>query len=222
MQDISRPWDWSKNTQDFWNSPSEEAYFLVNRWKGKDYKSFLDLGCGLGRHSLLFAQNEFKVNAFDLSEEAVTNVRKRSIELGLSQNMVFVAGDMKELPYKDEFFDCILAYHVISHTDTQGIKQILRELTRVLRKGGEVYITLCSKKAWSFQEAGYPKYDENTVIKKEDGPEDGIPHFYADDVTVKELLKDYKLLNVRHIQDMVIDGSELKNSWHYFVLGEKK
>jgi 2-polyprenyl-3-methyl-5-hydroxy-6-metoxy-1,4-benzoquinol methylase len=54
----------------------------VNRWKDKNYKSFLDLGCGLGRHSLLFAQSGFKVSSFDLSEEAVTNVRKRSIELG--------------------------------------------------------------------------------------------------------------------------------------------
>jgi ubiquinone/menaquinone biosynthesis C-methylase UbiE len=54
---------------------------------------------------------------------------------------------MKELPYKDESFDCILAYHVISHTDTQGIKRILKELNRVLRKSGEFFITLCSKKA---------------------------------------------------------------------------
>jgi hypothetical protein len=50
----------------------------------------------------------------------------------------------------------------------------------------------------------------------------GFRIFFADDVTLKELLKDYRLVNVKHIQDMVINGSELKNSWHYFVLGEKK
>ena len=37
------------------------------------------------------------------------------------------------------------------------------ELKRVLRSGGEFYITLCSKKMWSFKEAVFPMVDENTV-----------------------------------------------------------
>lgn len=222
MQEVSKAWDWSKNTQDFWNYPSEESYYLLNRWTEKNYKDFLDLGCGLGRHSLLFAQNGFKVHSFDLSEEAISNVREKIAKLSLRKRIMCATGDMNELPYKDDSFDCILAYHVISHTDTQGIKRIVKEVNRVLRKGGEFFVTLCSKKAWSFQETGFPKYDDNTVVKKEDGPEDGIPHFYADEITIKELFNNYKLVNVKHVQDMVLNGSELKNSWHYFILGERE
>lgn len=33
--------------------------------------------------------------------------------------------DMQDLPYQDDSFDAIFAYHVISHTDTLGIGQIL-------------------------------------------------------------------------------------------------
>ncbi len=220
MKDISKPWDWSKNTQDLWYDPCEESYYLVHRWKSKKYTSFLDLGCGLGRHSLLFAQNGFQVNAFDLSHTAITELRERSSRLGVTIECHI--GDMTSLPYSDESFDCLLAYHVISHTDTQGIRIILNEIHRVLKKGSEFYLTLCSKNSWSFQEAGYPKHDENTIVKIEDGPENGIPHFYSDERTIEKLFTDFKLENIRHTKDVVFNGTPLQNSWHYFILGKKE
>lgn len=221
MNEISKPWDWTKNTQDFWNNPSEESYYLLNRWKNNNYKEFLDLGCGLGRHSLLFAKNNFQVNAFDLSTTAIENLKNKSKDLHM-QNIVCTTGDMNELPYKDNSFDCVLAYHVISHTDTQGIKTIIKEINRVLKKEGEFFLTLCSKNSWSFQESGYPKLDENTVTKIEEGPENGIPHFYADEKTISELFTNFRLITVKHTKDIILNGSELRNSWHYFILGNKK
>jgi len=221
MTTISKPWDWSKNTQDYWNNPSEESYYLLNRWKNKNYKYFLDLGCGLGRHSLLFANNDFQVNSFDLSDIAVNDLTTKSKNLGL-QNIICTTGDMSKLPYSDNSFDCLLAYHVISHTDSQGIKIIIKEINRVLKNGGEFFLTLCSKNSWSFQEAGYPKHDENTIIKIEDGPENGIPHFYSDENTITDLFSNFRLINIRHTKDVVLYGTSLKNSWHYFILGNKE
>ena len=221
MTTISKPWDWSKNTQEHWNNPSEESYYLLNRWKNKNYKYFLDLGCGLGRHSLLFANNDFQVNSFDLSDIAVNDLTTKSKNLGL-QNIICTTGDMSKLPYSDNSFDCLLAYHVISHTDSQGIKIIIKEINRVLKNGGEFFLTLCSKNSWSFQEAGYPKHDENTIIKIEDGPENGIPHFYSDENTITDLFSNFRLINIRHIKDVVLYGTALKNSWHYFILGNKE
>ena len=37
--------------EEVWKNPSIESFYLVNRWKSQDKKDFLDLGCGLGRHS---------------------------------------------------------------------------------------------------------------------------------------------------------------------------
>jgi len=221
MKEISKPWDWSKNTQEHWNNPSEESYYLLQRWKKKKYDKFLDLGCGLGRHSILFADNGFRVNSFDLSSIAIDDLVKKSKSLCL-KNIVCTMGDMNELPYSDNTFDCLLAYHVISHTDSQGIKKILSEINRVLRKEGEFFLTLCSKNSWSFQEAGYPKYDENTIIKIEDGPEDGVPHFYSDENTITCLFNNFRLINIRHIKDVMLNENALKNSWHYFILGQKE
>lgn len=213
----SRAWDWKKNDQDFWNDPSEESYYLADRWLKKGYRDFLDLGCGLGRHSLLFARRGFAVRALDLSPDAVTGLRERGADFGIE----CACGDMASLPYADETFDCLLAYHVISHTDTAGIREITGEIERVLKKGGEFFVTLCSKKSWSYRDAGYPRHDDNTVIKTGDGPENGIPHFYADDSAVREIFSGLDLINVRLVQDIMVFGSELRDSWHYFILGTK-
>jgi SAM-dependent methyltransferase len=220
MEEISKAWDWSRNNKDFWNDPSEESYFLVDRWKKKGYSRFLDLGCGLGRHSIFFANNGYQVDSFDLSDNAIDGLKIKSGSLGLG-NIACRRGDMNELPYADGAFDCLLAYHVISHTDSRGIKKVIREIDRVLRAGGEFFITLCSKKSWSFQEAGYPRHDENTIIKIEDGPENGVPHYYSDENAIAELFRGIQLITIRHVQDLVLNATALKNSWHYFILGGK-
>ena len=128
---------------------------------------------------------------------------------------------MSALPYQDDSFDCLLAYHVISHTDTTGIKKILSEIRRVVKNGGEVYLTLCSKNAWSYKEAGFPVVDENTVIKVEDGPENGIPHFFTDAETIPALLQDIHIISMQHTQDVIVNGKPY-GSWHFFILGENR
>jgi len=214
-----KAWDWEKTETDIWYRPAEIAYYLADRWKQKGFLRFLDLGCGLGRHSLFFAREGFTVHAIDLSEGAVDGLRTAAVEQNVS--VTAQCGDMSALPYQDNAFDCLLAYHVISHTDTAGIKKILSEIRRVVKKGGEVYLTLCSKNAWSYKEAGFPIVDENTVIKVEDGPENGIPHFFTDAETVPALLQDIHIISMQHTQDVIVNGKPY-GSWHFFILGENR
>lgn len=218
MKEVTKAWDWNKSKDEFWYVPCEESHFLVNRWKEKEYVEFLDLGCGRGRHSIQFAKNGFKVSAVDLADVAVNGLNEWSKKENL--NITASVSDMMELPFEDDTFDCLLAYHVISHTDSKGIKKVISEIKRVLKDNGEFYITFCSKNAWSFKDAGYPNLDENTVVKIEDGPENNIPHFYVDDKVLRELLSDLKLITVRQTQEVVVDGQDYV-SWHYFVLGKK-
>lgn len=214
----SKAWDWKRNASDRWDEPSEISYYLVQRWKEKGFGRFLDLGCGPGRHSMQFARAGFDVTAFDLSPEAVAMVEGKAREAGIGIGTR--CGDMRRLPFPDASMDCLLAYHVISHTDTEGIREVLSEIRRVLRPGGELYLSFCSKKAWSFAEAGFERLDANTVLKREDGPEDGIPHFFVDEESLMSLLEGIDLLSLQHIQDLVV-GGEPYGSWHYFLLGRK-
>ena len=218
MEELTKAWDWDKNNEEIWFTPSEDSYYLINRWKGKSFNKFIDLGCGRGRHSIQFARSGFDVSSVDLSNVAVNGLNEWAEKEDL--RITAALGDMMHLPFADNTFDCLLAYHVISHTDSKGIIKVISEIKRVLRAGGEFYITFCSKNAWSYKEAGYPKLDENTVVKVEEGPEYNVPHFFVDDGDIKELLKGFKLITVRQVQDVVFSGHDYV-SWHYFVLGEK-
>ena len=217
----SKAWDWKivKNKQEqTWLEPSVESYYLINRWQKQRKKDFLDLGCGLGRHTIQFAKAGFNTAGFDLSEESI----RRTAEYAKAEklNIALKVGDMLELPYPDASFDCILCRNVISHTDTAGMRQIVEELKRVLRPEGECYLTLGSKETWGFKQ-DWPVVDENTKIRIEDGPENGIPHFYADYDLIQELFKDFKIELVYQLEDFYEKGGKTLNSWHYHLLIKK-
>ncbi|MDF2548893.1 MAG: putative methyltransferase [Anaerosolibacter sp.] len=212
----SKEWDWERGIEEkWWSEPSEDVYYYLHRWKDQGFKRFLDLGCGLGRHAILFAHNGFEVEAMDLAEKGLEVLRQNSKTLHL--NIGISLGDMNHLPYTAGTFDCLLAYHVISHTDSSGIKNIIGEINRVLVHGGEFFITLCSKESPSYKSGKHPIIDENTILKTE-GPEIEVPHFYCDLDTVKEIISEFETLHLRHIQDIY----ENTYSWHYFVHGKKK
>ena len=217
----SKAWKWEivKDKQEqTWLEPSIESYFLINRWQKQGKKDFLDLGCGLGRHTIQFAKAGFNTAGFDLSEESI----RRTAEYAKAEKLdiTLKVGDMLELPYPDASFDCILCRNVISHTDTAGMRQIVEELKRVLRPEGECYLTLGSKETWGFKQ-DWPVVDENTKTRIEDGPENGIPHFYADYDLIQELFKDFKIELIYQLEDFYEKGGKTLNSWHYHLLIKK-
>lgn len=212
----SKAWDWNTANRSAWLAPCEESYYLAARWKEKSYQSLLDLGCGLGRHSIFFAKRGFSVSAFDLSLEGTQYLKSWAARENLQINVK--AADMLHIPYPDNSFDCVFAFHVISHTDTAGIRKILAEIRRSLKSGGEFYLTLCSKETWSFRNAGFPRIDENTILKTEEGPEKGIPHFYTNFDGILKLFTDFSLIRVRKTDDCFFDGKK-QCSVHYYILG---
>ena len=218
----SKAWNWKaldSKVEKIWKEPSIESFYLVNRWKQKEMKNFLDLGCGLGRHSIFFAMNNFEVEAFDLSKEAVNSTKEWAESLDLKVECK--EGDMLKLPYEDGAFDCVYCKNVISHSDTEGVTKIIKEINRVLKDGGECYLTLCSKDTWGFKQESWPLVDENTRIRMDEGPEKGIPHFYADYNLIQNLFKDNKIELVQHIEDFYEVNGKINTSYHYHILIRK-
>lgn len=209
----SRAWNWNEAEKNRWLIPSEDCVYLQKKWQAEGARSVLDLGCGLGRHALYFAGNGFDVTAVDLSEEAVRYVTEKAEEEGL--RITCKIADMMELPFEADSFDRVFSYHVISHQDTTGVQKVIDEITRVLKPGGRVFLTVCSKEHFAFSEASFPKVDENTVLKTE-GAEVDVPHFFADKEIIKELFREYKLLQVRHITECAMEDGEKERS-HYFI-----
>lgn len=169
-------------------NPIDNCYYLASKWLESNRANVLDLGAGLGQNAIYFSKQGFQVSALDISEYAMEYLNNWAAKENLSINTK--VGDMLHLPYPDKSFDCIFAYHVISHTDSIGIKKIIAEIERVLRPSGEVYLTFCSKESTEFVEKRFPMLDGNTLICQ-DELEKGIPHYYADLGDLNELLVDF-------------------------------
>ena len=125
----SKAWNWEIVTGEFeeeWKNPCVESFYLLNRWKSQNKKQFVDLGCGLGRHSVLFGKNGFDVKCIDLSENAVLRTKEWAEKEKL--NFQYFVGDMLNLPFENDSTDCIICTNVISHTDTAGVKKAVSEI----------------------------------------------------------------------------------------------
>lgn len=208
------PFDWKIiEDKSMWLQPCEESWYYAEKWRREGRKSILDLGCGLGRHSVLFAKYGFKVTAMDVSKEALVFLKDymKKQEVDIACRMA----DMEKMPFADDAFDCVFAMHSAGHADTAGMNRIMNEIKRVLKPDGEVFMTLCSKETWTYAESGLPKVDANTVIKT-DGPEQGVPHFFVNRADIENLFADFELVKVRHIDDCFSEG-KWKNQKHYFI-----
>ena len=218
----SKGWNWkivSDDKDSVWKNPAIESYYLLSRWTSLGMKDFLDLGCGLGRHTILFGKNGFNVKSFDISEVAVEKTKNWAEEEGIE--IETKTGDMLELPYDDSSVDCIYCRNVISHTDTEGMKKVIEEIKRVLRKGGECYLTLGSKDTWGFKQESWPLVDPNTRLRMEEGPEYKTPHFYVDYKLAKELFKEFEIINIYQVINYHEKEDKVLDSYHYHLLIKK-
>ncbi len=211
----SKAWNWKIAKAPWWERPSSSVYPLIKRWQEEGFKKFLDLGCGLGRHSILFAQKGFEVEAFDLSKSGIEDlketIKKQKLPIRLT------VGDMLSLPYKDDSVDCLLAYHVIYHTDELGIKRIISEIKRVLKPNGEFFLDFNSKNSSAFKNKKNKHIGRNLLFKTE-SHEIGIPHYYSDKKEVENLLKDFEIIKIEYKEKTFPDNYQ---SAYYFVLGKK-
>lgn len=210
----SKEWNWNSVEQDKWVCPSEDSVYLAKKWQEEGVRSILDLGCGRGRHALYFTKKGFKVTAVDLSAEAIEYNKKFQKEQGV--DYLCKRADMMKLPFADDAFDRVFSYHVISHQDTAGVQHVLQEIARVLKPGGKVFLTLCSKEHYAFSQSEFPRLDENTVLKTE-GAEVEVPHFFADKVILKKIFAGYEFESVRHITECIMEEGDSKERSHFFI-----
>lgn len=94
-----------------------------------------DLGCGTGNAAELLAPHVQRVIAIDQSEPMLDAARKR---LAGVANIEFIASGLDRLPLQDGAADVVIAALVLHHL--QEPAAALREMKRVLRRGGVVVV----------------------------------------------------------------------------------
>jgi ubiquinone/menaquinone biosynthesis C-methylase UbiE len=100
----------------------------------------LDVGTGPGRVPLAIARAlpGLRVGGLDQSAEMIAQARRNATEAGLEDVVPFTVGDVADLPYPDASFDLIVSTMSQHHWPDPAAG--LRELRRVLRPGGQVWV----------------------------------------------------------------------------------
>ena len=94
-------------------------------------RSVLDLGCGHGMASVVFARRGAAVTGIDLSAGYVAEARLRASVNRVSAQ--FRLADAERLPFADASFDCIWGNAILHHLD---LSRMAGEIRRVLKPGG--------------------------------------------------------------------------------------
>lgn len=206
-------WKWEEENNSYWYTPEPVVYELIRRWKNGI--QLLDLGCGMGRNAFVFAKEGYQVTAIDNSSYAIDYVKKQK-----NPNITATIMDMSSLKIPNDSMDYIFAFNSLSHSDDYLLSLAIREIYRVLRPEGEIWLTLCSKNADGWNDLHSPIVSEHTRIKMKPGPEFGVAHYYADLEDVLFLFREFTIIDIRHVNHCYYDNA-MRNSWHYQVLLKK-
>jgi tellurite methyltransferase len=174
----------------------------------------LDLGAGIGRHSLALAAMGHHVTALDAAEAATSATAAAAFAQGLTIETHH--GPMTELPFTNASFDHVLAWNVIYHGDETIVRRTLAEVARVTRPGGTFMATMLSARRLPVEQARATgkEISRNTWVFE--GPGDKVhPHYFC---TAPELLS---LLWGFEVFTLYDRPHEKPGSWHWHLLAER-
>ena len=193
-----------------WLDPEPDVVALLPELKARGVRRALDLGCGVGRHALVLAEQGLAVDAIDGSPTGLKVAREaaeaRGLSLGLRQ------GSADELPFEDGSFDFVLSWNVIHHGTLGDVGRRLAEIWRVMKPGALYQGTMLPTRNSNYGK-GRAVAPDTFVI---DGSERGHPHFYCDAGTLAALFAGFELLSVKQ------QLQRKPGSWHWHIVAERR
>ena len=102
--------------------------------------SILDLGCGKGFQTQVLARSCRSAVGLDVSEKQIEQARFFLRHSYVEKKVKFIAGRLEDVRLPSESFDRVFSFCVLEHIP--NLDQVLRELARVLKPGGELHASV--------------------------------------------------------------------------------
>lgn len=168
----------------------------------------LDLGCGGGRHTLFLAREGFGAFGTDISETGLSHARLMAQREGLK--CIFKKAIMGSQPFKDNFFDGVISFGVLYYNDSTGYANAVREIRRILKKGGKALIV--TRTTDDFRYGKGKKIEQNTYeLSTMVTNEKGMPGHFLDRRSIKRMFKDFDTITIDRV-DFTI-GAVTNSDW---------
>ncbi len=175
--------------------PSIAARKSIQFLKEKNIKNIVELGAGLGRDTIFFAQNFIKVEALDYSSSAIKIIKNKVKEKNLTNFVSTKVFDVrKKLPFNNSSVDACFSHMLycmaLSKLDLENLN---KEILRILKPGGINIYTVRNTEDGDYKNGIYIGED----LYENDG---FIVHFFSED-KVKQISKGFKILDIEKFQE---------------------
>jgi ubiquinone/menaquinone biosynthesis C-methylase UbiE len=133
---------WFERVEDYRyaQEPFIHAFAQFTRHRGK---RLLEVGVGAGTDHLQWARAGAICHGVDLTDAAIETTRARLAHYGFSSQLQRT--NAEALPFPDASFDLVYSWGVIHHAEQP--EQVIREIHRVLKTGGQFVGMLYSRRS---------------------------------------------------------------------------
>jgi SAM-dependent methyltransferase len=172
----------------------------------------LDLGAGVGRHSIFLSESGYSVIALDASTKGLTFIDTYARSRGRPIHPL--QSGLDHLSFQSGSMDAVLCWDTLYHGIPEEVDQRLQEIGRILKPSGILQATMLSK-----DNGLYGKGDRiapHTYVLG-DNRDKAHPHFYCSRRELMELLKGYRILDIGHV-----DYGSYADAYHWLFLALKK
>lgn len=181
--------------------PWNEFDFLFE--EAKEGERILDLGCGNGRFYERLKHTDYL--GIDNADELIKLAREKYGE------DKFKIGSALDIPGKKDEFDKVFAIALLHHLPPLKHKVFIKEIERVLKKGGRAIITV-----WNMEERkkknDVKEIRPNEILIPWFGAEDHYFYTFSQE-ELKNLFKNFKIIETGEIK--------VKKFLNYYIIAEK-
>ena len=174
--------------------PNPELMALIPGWQAAGCRRVLDAGCGVGRHLLPLRQAGFRVWGVDCDAPVLELLKARLAHCAAPAVVAnLVQADLNRLPFASGAFDLVVCVNVVNHGDAATFRDYCRELDRVLKTGGHLFIYTSPREAGERVRLPQTRELEPGTLVDIATPDGGMVHHFP---TPAELREQFPRFNV--------------------------
>ena len=175
--------------------PSYSAKIALEFFKKNNIRNIIELGAGLGRDCIFFADNLINTIAIDNSFSGIKIINEKIKKLNLSKYISTQVFDIrKKLPFEDNSIDACYSHmlYCMALTDSD-LENLNKEIWRVLKPNGLNIYTVRNTSDGDYKNGVHrgENLDENDGF---------IIHFFSKD-KVNQLLNGFKNLKIENFEE---------------------